>query len=459
MNIIAETSSFDICIIGAGVAGCAMAAYLADNGFHVAVVEKNLSELDRIVGELMQPGGVQQLTAMGLAHLLEGFDAQVVTGYALFLRDKNFAIQYPEGKMGRGFHNGKFVQNMRKYIASKPTVTLIEGTVTSLIDYNNEVKGINYLLKDSETEMKISAKLTVVSDGMFSTFRSTLSDSPKTISSYFLGLVLQDCALPFPNHGHVIAAEPAPVLCYPISATETRMLIDFPGTEAPRKSHALIAYLKEKIAVQMPIEIQPSFFKAIEEGKFKVMPNHLCPARPKLKLGVVLIGDSLNMRHPLTGGGMTVALTDVHHIGSLLIAAKEKLTMDTIYTIVKEFYEKRHEQNATVNILADALYGVMSNDDLKEACYDYLQQGGKQASVPLSLLSALNRDSDDLLKHFIAVAVYGAANMVLPSPTPANLKRSYRMVKDAVHILSPLILNERPGPFTKATFKIVEKIF
>ena len=36
------------------------------------------------------------------------------------------------------------------------------------------------------------------------------------------------------------------------------------------------------------------------------------------KEGVMLVGDSYNMRHPLTGGGMTVALHDVVILTRLL---------------------------------------------------------------------------------------------------------------------------------------------
>ena len=57
---------FDVCIIGAGVAGGALAAYLGKNNVRVAIIEKDLDEQDRIVGELLQPGGVLQLKEMGL---------------------------------------------------------------------------------------------------------------------------------------------------------------------------------------------------------------------------------------------------------------------------------------------------------------------------------------------------------------------------------------------------------
>ena len=446
----------DICIIGAGVAGCAMAAYLADNGFKVIVVEKDLRERDVIIGELMQPGGVMQMKLMGLDSMFEGFDAQVVTGYALFLRDQKFSITYPDDQTGRGFHNGKFLQKMRSYILPHPNVTVIEGTVTDLLEDNGSIKGIRYNTKEDEN-LTITSLLTVVCDGMFSIFRARLSDNPKKVSSYFLGFVMHDCKLPFPGHGHVIAADPSPMLAYPISSTETRVLIDFPG-EAPRKGEELTAYLNDKLGPQMPESIQPSFYNAVKEGKFKVMPNHLIPARPRNISGAVLIGDSLNMRHPLTGGGMTVALSDVRHLSDRLIGIKDSYDRQHIDEAVFAFYRDRYEMNASVNILADALYGVMSEPDLREACYTYLQKGGDNASIPLSLLSALNRDNSQLLQHFFMVAVHGAKQVLLP-PTPANIKRSYKMFKSAVQIISPLVLNQSPGPITRATFKVAEKVF
>lgn len=301
---------------------------------------------------------------------------------------------------------------------------------------------------------------------MFSGFREKLSANEKKVSSYFLGMLLKDCNLPYVNHGHVIIAEPSPCLVYPVSSTETRVLIDFPGNEPPKKSEELTAFLRDKIGAQMPSEIKPSYLAAVEEGKFKVMPNHLIPARPKLKQGAVLLGDSLNMRHPLTGGGMTVAFTDVHALGERIINAlttNEQLSEEKkqwLLTIaVEQFYKTRHKQNATVNILADALYGVMSNNDLKQACYNYLQRGGNYSAEPISILSAISRDVNLLMRHFFAVAVYGIKNTIGVLPTPTKIARSYRMLQAAVHIISPLILNEKPNRLTRTALSAARVIF
>lgn len=450
---------YDICIVGAGVAGASMAAYLGNKGFNVVVVEKDMREQDRIVGELMQPGGVTQLREMGLGHVLDGYDAQEITGYALFMRDQHFSIEYPEAQTGRGLRNGKLLQQMRAGLLSHSHIDVIEGTAVSLLENPDKITGVQFIPKGSDNSYKVHAKLTIVCDGMFSAFREKLADTSKTVSSYFLGLIMHDCQLPFPNHGHVIAAEPLPVLVYPVSGTETRVLIDFPADHPPRKGEELSHYLSDKIGPQMPESIRPSYYRAVEEGKFKVMPNHLIPAKPNVKPGAVLVGDSLNMRHPLTGGGMTVALTDVHHLGDKLIAIQNDFSDENIGEAIASFYKNRYAQNASINILADALYKVMSDKDLKEACYSYLRQGGNKASVPLSLLSAINRDSNKLLRHFFAVAIHGVRHIILPRPSPANIGRSYRMIRNAVHIISPLVLNQKPGVITRTTFTVADMVF
>ena len=458
-----QKDKYDVCIIGAGVAGGVLAAYLGGNGLRVAVVEKNMAEQERMIGELLQPGGVIKLQELGLEHLLDELDAQEIEGYGLFMNGDNFKISYPvaNGKTltGRGLRNGKFVQRIRQLILTLPNVTVIEGTVQQLNEEDGRITGINYLEKHSEETKDITAKLTVVCDGMFSAFRGQLSSNEKKVSSFFLGMILKDCDLPFKNHGHVIVAKPSPCLVYPISSTETRILIDFPGNEAPRKSAELTTYLTETIAPQMPPQILPSFMTAVAEGKFKTMPNHLIPAKPFTKPGVAMIGDSLNMRHPLTGGGMTAAFSDILNLGSRLIALERSENIESVDKAVATFYATRHKQNATINILADALYGVMQNEDLKTACYDYLKSGGKHALEPIAILSAISRDEQLLLRHFFAVALYGVGGMLKTSPSKTGFTRSYKMFKSAVHIVEPLVMNEKPNVLTRSAFKVAAAIF
>lgn len=460
-RVLFSSEVYDVCIVGAGVAGSALAAFLGRNGKRVLVVEKDLSEQDRIVGELLQPDGVEKLKTMGLEFLLEGFDAQEIDGYAVFMDDRHIKVSYPEAGqahfIGRGFRNGKFIQRMREYVQTLPSVTVLEASVEGLHEEGDKITGIHF--KKGDVSMRANASLTVICDGFFSKLRHELSDAKAEVTGFFLGLVLKHADLPFPGHGHVFVTSQMPFLCYPISSDEVRALIDFPGKTPPRQGAELKKYLLEELIPRVPQQMQPAFEAAITEGKFKVMPNHRMPAKPKPRFGAVLLGDSLNMRHPLTGGGMTVALSDVHALGSLILKTRDLNDSHEIAHRMEEYYTDKRKPNASINILADALYGVFKSKDLSEACFDYLEMGGRFAQEPVAILSGISRNKLLLNIHFISVALYGAGRVLLPFPTFQRITRAYRMVGEAVYIISPLIENEPSNGAMKWALKAGKWVF
>lgn len=60
----------EVLIVGAGILGSALAVTLGRQGRSVVLLEKSLKEPDRIVGELLQPGGVAALEKLGLRGML-----------------------------------------------------------------------------------------------------------------------------------------------------------------------------------------------------------------------------------------------------------------------------------------------------------------------------------------------------------------------------------------------------
>ena len=50
------------------------------------VLERDLATPDRIVGELLQPGGCASLRALGMGDCLEGIDAVPTLGYCTRVR-------------------------------------------------------------------------------------------------------------------------------------------------------------------------------------------------------------------------------------------------------------------------------------------------------------------------------------------------------------------------------------
>ena len=229
-------TSPEIIVVGAGIAGSALAYALSHSGRSCLLIERDLSEPDRIVGELLQPGGVKALSQLGLAGVLEGIDAVPVEGYCVVSGGRQVGIPYPDldqmeddgvpltsgpekirgekepldhgnekappakstappwyvpsasgRKEGRSFHHGRVINALRqRCIYDAPNLTVVEGSVRQLVrcDHTSRVIGIQAAFKlakpsdapeeqEQETIVRnIYAPITIIADGCFSKFRS-----------------------------------------------------------------------------------------------------------------------------------------------------------------------------------------------------------------------------------------------------------------------------------------------
>ena len=212
------------------------------------------------------------------------------------------------------------------------------------------------------------------------------------------------------------------------------MLIDVSSSKIPSK-----AFLLEHVTPRLPECMRPSFLAALADTnpqKVKAMPNSWLPpaqqGQRRAKEGVFLAGDALNMRHPLTGGGMSVALNDAIILTKLFGAGKPlipksiksehpsgvvdapaKTTKKVAFSLspieerencdledwmdiasrLEAWHWERKGVATCVNVLAMALYSLFgANDDalnvLRRGCIRYLASGGERCNGPVSLLSA-----------------------------------------------------------------------
>jgi len=345
---------------------------------------------------------------------------------------------------------------------------------------------------DAAGEHVTTARLTVICDGMFSVLRPKLSAGvPRTVS-YFCGLLLAHAPgappVPYPRRGHVVMADPSPVLLYQISSTETRLLADVPaaviegaaaaggagddGDIAAARAAALRGHFERTIVPQLPAASRAAVLAALAAQEPVVMPCKQLAAAPSTRAGAVLLGDSWNMRHPLTGGGMTVALRDVEALRGALAGADLRGAAAPVSAGLQArlaaFAARRASHAATINILANALHRVMSapaSDDgrrarLRAACIEYMGLGGPFSAGPVGLLSGLTPRPTVLILHFVAVALHATARALLPLPTPARARAGYDLLHVACIILMPLLAAERiAGWSSPALLAAVDAVF
>ncbi|KAL4892817.1 squalene epoxidase-domain-containing protein [Aspergillus ambiguus] len=415
----------DIIIVGAGVAGCSAAVAFGKQGRRVILFEKSIKEPNRISGELLQPGGVKALKNLGLGGCLKGIGALPCYGYCVFYNNESAKVPYPKSadipgtrEEGCLFQHGIFVQRLRHEAMQTPNVTVIESRVNDVIrDWQgNRVLGV--ITKAASEERRYQhyfASLILISDGYASTFRKRFLPNKPSVESKFWGLKLFGAELPFAHYGHVLLSSNPPVLLYKIDKATTRIFVDVPaGLESASSSAGGIrSHMLNTVLPMLPRGCQQSFQVAVERGKFLSMPNCYMPDSEQTTPGLMILGDAMNMRHPLTGAGMTVALKDVLLVSGLLSPDNVPSLEDSaaVLRAIKKFHKIRKSSSSVINILAMSLYPICAATDptlsvLKYGLFRYFQRGGWAVEESCGMLAGLVDNVAVLEKHVLAVLFY-----------------------------------------------------
>ncbi|KAL3480429.1 squalene epoxidase-domain-containing protein [Aspergillus californicus] len=449
----------DVVIVGAGVLGCALAVALGRQGRSVLLLEMSLKEPDRIVGELLQPGGVEALEQLGLRDCLDDIDAIPTEGYYVTYLNKPVKIPYPVQSPGapppegRSFHHGRFVRKLREAAGACPNVTMVETKVTDLVtcSHTKQVLGVECVTKESKD--CYFGLLTVVADGYASKFRKQYHPYTPKVRSRFWGLELIDAELPQPHYGHVLLnPDQPPILIYQIGTHETRILCDIPEKlpSASIQNGGVKGHLRNSVLPSLPQGVQPSFAAALDKGQLRSMPNSFLPGASNKTPGLLMLGDALNMRHPLTGGGMTVALNDVVIIRDVLSPENVPMLSNTALVLkqLSVFHWRRKMGASVVNVLAQALYSLFAANDenlkaLQRGCFQYFEIGMHKG--PVSLLSGLLKKPHALFAHFFTVAFLSLWMIIRESPLyqlPIALIRCALVFWTACIVIFPYMLIE-----------------
>lgn len=475
----------DVIIVGAGILGCALAITLARQGRSVTLLERSLKQPDRIVGELLQPGGVEALGKLGIRDCLEDIDAVIVKGYEVIYYGEGVEITYPKRTTGvvegirpegRSFHHGRFIGRLRETVLKEENISMVESTVTGMVKsgHTGQILGVQCTTQ-ARPEVYF-ADLTVIADGYASRFRKEHLTRAPISRSKFWGLELIDAVLPRALHGHVVLTEGAPVLLYQIGTHETRVLIDVPeSVEKDRVGRGGVkGHLREVVLPSLPACVQPSFERALDEGRLRSMPNSFLPASTNRTPGVIMLGDALNMRHPLTGGGMTVAFNDVVLLRELLSPEVVPDLGNTrlVRRQMRVFHWRRKGLTAVVNILAQALYDLFAANgkphsscllvvlhphfqayhvpdpqlkSLQHGCIRYFELGGACIDGPSGLLGGIIRRPLVLFYHFFSVALLAIWLLLGQSKLaqiPGAVLESVNIFAKACRVIMPVIWSE-----------------
>ncbi|KAG2744634.1 squalene epoxidase [Suillus brevipes Sb2] len=426
--------SYNVLIVGAGVAGPALAYALATKTHNkrnatvrIALLERSLSKPDRIVAELLQPGGVAALKKLGLESCLGELGTVSLSGYHVLRGEQGICAPFPQGHSARAFDHGAFIMSLRDRVQQMPNIDVIETTVTSLIEEQSthRVIGVRASKAGGPPESHF-ADLVILADGSSSKFRTAvLGNMPYEPSQkgYLAGLIVKDLKLPEPKYATMAILKGAgPVILFELPNNEHRMLIELKQQPLDLKEHIIC-----DIVPQLPSSVRAPILNALETSRVRRVPHFYLPPTKQggcSKVGAFLLGDSLNMRHPLTAGGMTVAFNDAVILSELLAQIESFGNWDEVSAVLRKWHHLRKPLASTINTMSMSWAGIFAAegeafDIMQEGAFKFFGKGAEYYEEPMSLAAGITHSPLLLARSSLAIAFYSIW-VLFTHPRPGN---------------------------------------
>ena len=166
------------------------------------------------------------------------------------------------------------------------------------------------------------------------------------------------------------------------------------------------------------------------------------------------------MRHPLTGAGMSVALRDIDMLMNSLSGVESFEDIAALDNAIAKYYSANSTATLTLNVLADALYQVVTSSILKELFFAYVSSFNKVLSLgPMRLLSGICNSQFILLMHFFGVAIFGAIREMVTRPGWQSLTISVQMIREAIRIILPVLQRHKASAFIQVPIQLAGILF
>ena len=376
----------DVVVVGAGTAGCAAAAALAELGLETLVVDAGVDRSKQLAGELMHPAGASDLRALGFEGALRRAGAIPVTGFAVVDAtdaDHPTTCILPYGALGDGvaLEHAALVAALQSALAGRPRLTVWNGARLLGVP-GNDAGGVEVdVVRADGSEAHLKAKLLVAADGRASKVRGLLGIEEENVRlSSMSGTLVAAGLLPYPGLGHLFIGGPAPVLAYAISPERARVMVDLPAgadPATPAQDPEVLRALPEPLRGAVVASLHAT--RPLASANFTRLPRQVSRG------SAVLVGDSAGCCHPLSASGMSSCTRDALGLQRALREERGDVTA----ALARYALLRRGPQRTRLS-LASALYRCFSETSPEMAAlrkgivrYWTRSPSGREASMAL----------------------------------------------------------------------------
>ena len=340
----------DVLVAGGGPAGCTTAAAMAQLGLRTLLADAGQDRRKQLAGELLHPVGVEELTAFGFSEVLRSGGAPIV-GFAVVDGEKTALLPYAPGNRGLGIEHHALTEPLLDILEKRGDVEVRRRTRVALVsDGTDGVEAI--LTRDGKSE-RVRARILVASDGRASPLRRALGITEHHDRlSMMIGVLVDAAALPHAGRGHLFIGGPAPVLAYPISGTQARVMVDLPLGSTPDRVRT-----EPEILSGVPEPLRQAVLEALQREAPLIASNDTRTTEQVYRGNVVLVGDAAGCCHPLSASGMASAVRDARALHGAMSSA-----LNDVPAALAAYARARRPANRTRIALASSLYEAFSKD-------------------------------------------------------------------------------------------------
>lgn len=347
-----RTGEFDVIVVGAGMVGAATALALAQDGFEVALVETQASELwnadddvdARVVA--LAPDAVQLFQSLGVWDEIVRKRASAYQRMHVWDALAPGEVVFDAAEQGEAAL-GWIVENrlIQSVLWSALTASFDNGIAPTVIhpaeviEIENQPEVVSVTLADGR---RLRARMLVAADGANSPLRAKLGISVSE-RDYAQRAVVAHVST---TRAHEATAwqrfQPGGTLAFlPLNDGRSSIVWSLPTAEAVRVLALDEASFMAELGCAFDFRLGP----VISTSKRYAFPLRLRLAKRYLAGRAVLIGDAAHAVHPLAGQGVNLGLRDVANLRAQLIKARTRNVDIGSVHVLRRYERERRSEN------------------------------------------------------------------------------------------------------------------
>lgn len=318
----------DVCVVGAGPAGCALTLMLLRSGVEVALVERSTRLHRDFHGEILQPGGQRVLDELGVLDAARARGARELDAFQV-LQDERVLLDIDYRRLPAPYDcllalpQRHLLGELLDACRALPGLTLLEGhRAKALLQEDGRVAGV-VAHRRGAALATVRARVVVGADGRYSRIRTLAGIDAGRREAFD-----QDVAwftLPGPGRAtgavQVHRTEGGAVLVHDTHPDRLRVGWTLPHRTWNRVAARGIDEVRGELAAALP-----RFADPIHEHLRSLKDLHLldvfaAQAGEWVRDGLLLVGDSAHTHGPVGAQGINLALQDAAAAHPVLLDA------------------------------------------------------------------------------------------------------------------------------------------